>query len=258
MTDEKKITVLSTSNGSTISRNGKLHPFTDPKVPGGLFSHIQVDEEITELIKLANEHLGVIGFTEHGLRHASRVATYAGMLLRELGHAEREIDLAMSAGFIHDIGNFICRTNHGQTGAAVLYNILQRFELSRRELGIILSAVGNHEEQYGQVLNNVCAAVVIADKSDVHRTRVRHYDPATRDIHDQVNYAVEKCSLWVDNGGDALHGPREIHLELEIDTNIATAMDYFQIFLSRMEMCRGAASFLGCSFKLQINDTVLS
>ena len=261
MTNDQKSVLLGSTNGSTAGRNGRPPAFSDPKVPGGLFTRVQSDTEITALIKLANEHLGAIGYTEHGLRHSNRVATYAGMLLRVLEHPEREVDLAMTAGYLHDIGNFIGRTNHGQTGAAMLYSLLQRFELPPRELGLVLSAVGNHEEQYGQVLNNVCAAVVIGDKSDVHRTRVRNYDPLHHDIHDQVNYAVTKCALWVDEDDtaqqEAVTG-RQIHLELEIDTAIATVMDYFQIFLSRMEMCRGAAQYLGCSFKIEINDTQLS
>jgi hypothetical protein len=280
------------SNISAISFQDRK-VFKDPKIPGGLFDQVEHDQEISQLLQIANEHLGVIGYTEHGLRHANRVASYAGMLLRELGHPPREIDLAMTAGYLHDIGNFIGRTNHGQTGAALLYSLLQRYELPTRGLALILSAVGNHEEQYGQVLNNVCAAVVIADKSDVHRSRVRNYDPAHHDIHDAVNYAVTKCNLWVEAGGvlcrydedgklinpdcevgpaellaqrngngqapkPDLHGPREIHLELTIDTQIASVMDYFQIFLSRMEMCRGAAQHLGCGFRLRINETFLT
>ncbi|MCC7479530.1 HD domain-containing protein [bacterium] len=260
MTKDQNTVLVGSSNGSAPVRNQRP-PFSDPKVPGGIFTRVQADPEISQLIKLANEHLGVIGFTEHGLRHSNRVATYAGMLLRVLDHPEREVDLAMTAGYLHDIGNFIGRTNHGQTGAAMLYGLLQRFGMDVRELGVVLSAVGNHEEQYGQVLNNVCAAVVIADKSDVHRTRVRNYDPQNHDIHDQVNYAVTKCALWVDDDDtqqvQAQTG-RAIHLELEVDTSIATVMDYFQIFLSRMDMCRGAAHYLGCSFKLEINDTELS
>jgi metal-dependent HD superfamily phosphatase/phosphodiesterase len=268
-----------------VSSTGQIERpvFKNPKVEGGLFEQIQADREITDLLQLANEHLGVIGYTEHGLRHANRVASYAGMLLRELGHPSREVDFAMVAGYLHDIGNFIGRTNHGQTGAAVLYTLLQRYKLSNRGLGLILSAVGNHEEQYGQVLNNICAAVVIADKSDVHRSRVRHYDPTHHDIHDAVNYAVTKCNLWVEaegvlcrtdgSNGAGEHAPeepaqlkesngfaalREIHLELQIDHQIASVMDYFQIFLSRMEMCRGASQYLGCGFRLRINNTFLT
>jgi hypothetical protein len=216
------------------------------------FPEIQRDTEINDFLRLSNEHLGVIGFTEHGLRHANRVATFAGMVLEKLGHSEEACDLARIAGYTHDIGNFICRTNHGQTGATLLYPVLRRYPFTDRQLGVILSAVGNHEEQYGQVYNEVCAAVVIADKSDVHRMRVRHWDGGGNDIHDKVNYAVTKCGLNVDPA------KREVRLDLTVDSEIASVMDYFQIFLSRMEMCRNASEFLGCRFRIEINDTVLS
>jgi uncharacterized protein len=216
------------------------------------FESIQRDTEINDFLRLADEHLGIIGFTEHGLRHANRVATFAGLVLEQLGHDPVECDLARIAGYIHDIGNFICRTNHGQTGATLLFPVLRRYPFTDRQLGVILSAVGNHEEQYGQVYNNVCAAVVIADKSDVHRSRVRHWEQGGNDIHDSVNYAVTKCGLHIEATG------KEVHLELAVDAEIASVMDYFKIFMSRMEMCRNAAVFLGCRFRLSINDTVLS
>jgi metal-dependent HD superfamily phosphatase/phosphodiesterase len=216
------------------------------------FTEVQRDIEINDFLKLSDEHLGAVGFTEHGLRHANRVASFAAKVLIELGHGDEEVDLARIAGYCHDIGNFICRTNHGQTGATLLYPVLKRYNFTDRQLGVILSAVGNHEEQYGQVFNAVCAAVVIADKSDVHRTRVRHWDPHTRDVHDQVNYAVTSCKL------ELVADLREIILQLRIDVGIASVMDYFEIFLSRMEMCRNAARFLGCEFKLTINETLLS
>ncbi|MDQ3023152.1 MAG: HD domain-containing protein, partial [bacterium] len=163
-------------------------------------------------------------------------------------YTPREVDHARVAGYLHDIGNFISRHDHGQTGAALLYVMLKRFELSNRELGIILSAVGSHEEQHGQSFNNIVASVIIADKSDVHRTRVKSYDRNKRDIHDDVNYAVTDSRLEVDAEA------RDIHLRLTIDPQSASVMNYFQIFLSRMEMCRNAAQFLGCTFKLWINE----
>jgi metal-dependent HD superfamily phosphatase/phosphodiesterase len=226
---------------------------TDEKVlqSAGLFESIQADLEIEEFIKLSDEHISVIGYTEHGLRHANRVSKWSGMVLKELAHDETEVDLARISGYLHDIANFICRTNHGQTGAALLYPILKRYPLSNRNLGIVLSAVGNHEESYGQVFNNVCAAVVLADKSDVHRSRVRNYNPNKRDIHDDVNHAVTSSRLEVDAE------KRDIHLILEIDTEIATVMNYFQIFLGRMEMCRSAATFLGCTFHLWVNGVIV-
>lgn len=217
-----------------------------------LFEMIRNDDEIIELIKLANEHLGVIGFTEHGIRHSSIVARWAGSILSALDYSEEEVELARIAGFLHDIGNFICRTNHGQTGAAILYTMLSRFPFTTRQLGKVLSAVGNHEEQYGQCFNVTCAAVVLADKSDVHRSRVRAYDPANNDIHDDVNYAVTRSNLLVD--ADL----REIRLDLDIDDEIASMMDFFEIFMSRMVMCKSSAAFLGCTFKISCNGTLVS
>ncbi len=212
-----------------------------------LFQQIKHDPEIREFIKLTDEHLGAIGFTEHGLRHSSKVGSWAREVLTKLEHSTIDCELAEISGFLHDIGNFICRTDHGQTGASILYVMLKRFDFTPRQLGLVLSAVGNHEEQYGQVFNNICAAVVLADKADVHRSRVRDYDPSKGDIHDDVNYAVTKSELLVD--ADL----REIKLVLEIDTNIASVMDYFEIFLERMVMCRAASKYLGCDFNIVCN-----
>ena len=223
-----------------------------PVLENRLFEMIRNDEEIVELIKLANEHLGVIGFTEHGIRHASIVSRWSGAILSRLEYPDEEIELARIAGFLHDIGNFICRTNHGQTGAAILHTMLKRFPFSTRQLGKVLSAVGNHEEQYGQCYNITCAAVVLADKADVHRSRVRSYDPANHDIHDDVNYAVTRSELIVDPD------LREVRLDLDIDSQIASMMDFFEIFMSRMVMCKSSAAFLGCTFKISCNGTEVS
>ena len=222
------------------------------KVDNGLYERIRQDPEIIEYLKLADEHLGAIGYTEHGARHGSKVGKWAGMILAELDHDHVTCELARIAGFLHDIGNFVCRTDHGQTGANLLYPILRRYALTERQLGLILSAVGNHEEQYGQVFNNLCAAVVIADKSDVHRSRVRDYDPSRGDIHDDVNYAVTESKLVVEPE------LREIRLELVIDDKIASVMDYFEIFMERMVMCRNASEFLGCNFRITCNGTSIS
>jgi len=227
-------------------------PKTLPKVELHIFDEVRLDLEIAEFLRLADEHMGVIGYTEHGLRHALRVANWAGMVLDQLGRPQEEAELARASGYLHDIGNFICRANHGQAAAAILYSILKPFPLTDRQLGLLLSAVGNHEEQYGQVYNNICAAVMIADKSDVHRSRVRHYDPKKGDIHDNVNYAVTESKLSV------LREEREIRLELTIDPAIASVMDYFEIFIDRMVMCRKASTFLGCSFSIIANRTKLS
>jgi len=246
--------IRDSETSSLAGQNGKLttgvvevEP-SQAKEAGSLYAQVQLDTEITDFINLADEHITVLGYTEHGLRHVKIVAERAGEVLKALGYTERECDHARVAGYLHDIGNFISRHDHGQTGATLLYSILKRYpELTNRELGVILSAVGSHEEQYGQAFNNIAAAVILADKSDVHRTRVKSYDRNKRDIHDDVNYAVTDSALEVDTEA------RDIHLRLTIDPQTASVMNYFQIFLSRMEMCRNAAQFLGCTFKLWIN-----
>jgi uncharacterized protein len=237
--------IKSSATTALAGQNGKLT--TGVELEDSLYARVQLDEEFTEFINLADEHITVMGYTEHGLRHVKIVAERSGEILEALGYTPKECDHARVAGYLHDIGNFISRHNHGQTGACLLYDMLKRYGLGYRELGVILSAVGNHEEAYGQVTNNLGAAVVIADKSDVHRTRVKSYDRNKRDIHDDVNYAVTDCALEVDAEA------RDIHLKLTIDPQTASVMNYFQIFLSRMEMCRNAAQFLGCTFKLWIN-----
>lgn len=216
---------------------------------GELARLIKEDSEVQDFLQMADEHLGMIGYTEHGARHGSRVGKWAEMILTELCYPAADCELAYVSGYLHDIGNFICREDHGQTGANLLFPILRRLGLSGRRLGLVLSAVGNHEEQYGNVYNHICAAVMIADKSDVHRSRVRKYDPSREDIHDHVNYAVTKSALIVDAE------LREIGLKLTIDDSIASVMDYFEIFLERMVMCRKASNHLGCSFTIVCNGT---
>jgi metal-dependent HD superfamily phosphatase/phosphodiesterase len=230
--------------------NHHAESFRLPPLP--LYEAIRADGEFSELIMLADKYLGAIGFTEHGLRHAMKVGYFAALTLKQLGLPDEEVELAHIAGYLHDIGNFIARSNHGQTGAALLFGLLRaKHGLSLAQLAVVLSAVGNHEEQYGNIFNNVCAAVVIADKSDVHRTRVRNYDKNRHDIHDDVNYAVTQSNLSIDA---AQH---EIRLTLGIDTAISSVMDYFEIFLSRMTMCRSAAQFLGCKFVIVANGSLV-
>jgi len=250
----KREEIRDSATSALAGQNGKLTTGVieaeqpEANIEQSLYAQAQLDTELTEFINLADEHISVLGYTEHGLRHVKIVADRAGELMAALGYSPRETDLASTAGYLHDIGNFVSRHDHGQTGACLLYPILrERFELTTRELGIVLSAVGSHEEQYGHSINNVAAAVIIADKSDVHRTRVKAYDRNKRDIHDDVNYAVTDSQLEVDTEA------RDINLRLTIDPQTASVMDYFQIFLSRMEMCRNAAQFLGCTFKLWIN-----
>jgi uncharacterized protein len=234
---------------TSVSETGSLSSTHDGM---SLIEQVKTDLELTHYMELADKHLAVAGYTEHGIRHGSRVGKSGAAVLRELGCSNEDCELAEVAGYLHDIGNFICRTNHGQTAAAMLHPILRRLGFGDLQTGLVLSAIGNHEEQYGQVYNNICAAVVIGDKSDVHRSRVRHFDPAKNDIHDNVNYAVTESRLVVKPE------QHEIDLVLTIDGSIATVMDYFEIFITRMAMCRAAAQFLGCSFRIIGNGTVLS
>jgi uncharacterized protein len=217
----------------------------------GIFTKITSDPEVVQFLQLADQHLGIIGLTEHGFRHARLVGNNSARILTELGYSAEDVELARIAGYLHDVGNFVCRANHAQTGAILLFPLIRRYIDSDYQAGLIISAIGNHEEDSGQVSHAISAAVVLADKSDVHRSRVRHYDPALKDIHDQVNYSVTKSKLEIDSA------KREIRLELELDSEIATVMDYFNIFLSRMTMCQSAAEILGCRFHITCNGAVL-
>jgi uncharacterized protein len=216
-----------------------------------MFDKIAQDPEVVQFLQLADQHLGAIGFTDHGFRHARVVAACSAQILRELNFSAEEAELARIAGYLHDVGNFVARANHGQTGAILLFPLIKRYLKDDRQAGLILSAIGNHEEEHGQVSNAINAAVVIADKCDVHRSRVRNYDPALHDMHDQVNYAVTASQLEISTD------PRQVVLKLELDAGIASAMDYFGIFLLRMQMCKSAAAILQCSFHITCNGVQL-
>ncbi|MDR7537675.1 MAG: HD domain-containing protein [Armatimonadota bacterium] len=212
---------------------------------------VKRDPEVEALLVKANEYTGVIGYTEHGLRHANLTANIAANVLRRLGFNERTAQLAAIAAYLHDVGNLVSRANHEHTGAVLANDILGRLGMSPDERAVVMGAIGNHEERHGEAISPVGAAVILADKSDVHRTRVRNPDRSTFDIHDRVNYAVEHSFLRVDEKS------KTVTLELTIDTAISQVMEYFEIFLDRMLMCRRAAEFLGCGFKLQINGIKL-
>jgi metal-dependent HD superfamily phosphatase/phosphodiesterase len=214
-------------------------------------AEVQGHEGVQTFIALADRYLGEIGYTEHGFRHAGLVARIAYNVLSRLGYDDRMRELGAIAGYLHDMGNFVSRTMHSQTGAAITYDILRDLGMTYAEIGIVLAAIGNHEEDFGNPVNPVSAALVVADKSDVHRSRVRVKDRTVFDIHDRVNHAVESSFLRVDS--DA----RTLTLELQIDTELADVMDYFDIFLSRMVMCRRAAEYLDCRFKIDINGSKL-
>lgn len=211
---------------------------------------VQADPWITAYIEAGNTYLGKIGYTEHGLRHANLVAHIAGNILRRLGYTDREAELASMAGYMHDMGNSISREMHGVTASLLARAELERLGMGPREAVVIMNALGNHEEEFGRPESNVAAAVILADKSDVHSTRVR----AVRedfDIHDRVNYAAKRSFLRVD--GET----RTITLEVDIDTEESQVMEYFEIFLSRMQMSRVAAEELEATFSLVINGVRL-
>jgi len=206
---------------------------------------------VRSFIEFGNEHLGALGYTEHSFRHAGLVASISANILERLGYPRRDSELVAIAGYLHDIGNVIARHNHGQAGALLALQILRELEMPWHEIAMIIAAIGNHEEEYGQPVNHIAAALILADKSDVHRSRVRNPEVVDFDIHDRVNYAVKHSFLRVDAGR------RIITLELEIDSAISGVMEYFEIFLTRMVMCRRAAAALDCAFSLVINGTKL-
>jgi metal-dependent HD superfamily phosphatase/phosphodiesterase len=227
-------------------------PATPPRPERPLtLDDVKRDREAEAYIAKADEYTGAIGYTEHGFRHANLVASIAANVLRRLGRQERTIHLAAISGYLHDIGNLVGRVNHEHTGALLASRILNRLGMEPVDQAVVMGAVGNHEELTGDPVSEACAALIISDKSDVHRTRVRNPDPTTFDTHDRVNFAVEHSFLRVDEHAHT------ITLELTIDTKISHVMEYFEIFLPRMVMCRRAAKLLGCEFKLQINGTKL-
>jgi metal-dependent HD superfamily phosphatase/phosphodiesterase len=202
---------------------------------------------VNAFIKSANDYLGTVGYTEHGIRHVRLVASIAENVLLYLDYPKRTQELAAIAGYMHDIGNVINRHGHGQSAALIAMKLLKDMGATPQEVALIISAIGNHEEESGDPVNSVAAALILADKSDVHKTRVRNRDVSKYDIHDRVNYAVKKSFLKV------IKEQRVISLQLTIDTKSSKVMEYFEIFMSRMLMCRRAASFLECTFELRIN-----
>jgi uncharacterized protein len=209
------------------------------------------DHEVQVFVRKADENLGVLGYTEHGPRHCGVVAGIAKNVLLQLGYPARTAELAAIAGYLHDIGNGINRLDHGIGAALLSRHILERLGMGPDEYAEVMCAIGNHEEEYGQAVSPLAAAVILGDKSDVHRSRVRVLDPETDDIHDRVNMATTRSYLAVDAEA------RTITLELDIDTEIIQVMQYFEIFLARMVMCRRAAEFLGCRFGIVSNGTRL-
>ncbi len=209
------------------------------------------DGDIRTYITAADRSLAELGYTEHSFAHVMRVASEAAKILSMLGYTEREVELAKIAGYLHDIGNLVNRTDHSQSGAVMVFRILDRMQMPAADIAEIVTAIGNHDEGTGIPVNPISAALILADKTDVRRSRVRNADVASFDIHDRVNYSVERSELSLDLQ------EREIRLHLTIDRTISSVMDYFEIFLGRMMMCRKAAERLGMRFRLQINGQAL-
>jgi len=212
--------------------------------------HIRDNAELSMFISAADRVMKGLGFTEHGFRHANLCGRIAFNVMTRLGYDDHTANLAAVSGYLHDVGNMVAREVHGQTGALLVYQALRQ-EVPPDDLATIVSAVANHEEADGHAVGPVASAVILADKSDVHRSRVRKQAEIEFDIHDRVNYAAEQSFLRVDS--DA----RTVTLELTIDTEISHVMEYFEIFLGRMVMCRRAAETLDCRFHLMINGAQL-
>ena len=214
---------------------------------------IRRDNEVEAIMEMSERQIEALGFTEHSRRHAGIVSKWSGEILRSLGKGEDRIRLAEIAGYLHDIGNCVNRKYHAQSGAILSYKILTRQGMSAVDAAEIMMAIGNHDEQYGQPVSDVSSALIIADKADVHKSRVRNpvKDVFQANIHDRVNLAAEKSFVRVEEGG------KVIALHIDIDTAICSVMDYFEIYFGRMQLSRKAAEFLGCRFSLVINGTVL-
>jgi uncharacterized protein len=221
-----------------------------PGIPPVTFDTVKDNEELSQFIAAADRVMKGLGYTEHGFRHANLTGRIAFNLMSRLGFDEHTANLAHVSAYLHDVGNMVAREMHGQTGGLLVYQVL-RGEVPPEDLATIVSAVANHEEADGHAVGPVASAVILADKSDVHRSRVRKRAELEFDIHDRVNYAAEQSFLRVDS--DA----RTVTLELTIDTEISHVMEYFEIFLDRMVMCRRAAETLDCRFRLTINGAQL-
>ena len=215
------------------------------------YEEIRQNEAVNTYIRQADAALATLGFTEHSFAHVTLVAEKAGYILQTLGYPERTVELAKIAGYLHDIGNLVNRVDHSQSGAVMAFRLLDNLQCDPEEIATIVTAIGNHDEGTGLPVNAVSAALILADKSDVRRSRVRNQDPSTFDIHDRVNYSVKKSQLKI-NEEHTL-----IKLKLSVDTKYGSVMDYFEIFMQRMILCRKAAEKLGLQFKLMINEQQL-
>ena len=215
------------------------------------YEDIKKDPTIRTYIAKADESLLALGYTEHSFAHVTHVAEMAGYIMECMGQPPRQVELAKIAAYLHDIGNLINRVDHGQSGAVMAFRILGEMGFEPEEIATIATAIGNHDEGTGVPVNQVAAALILADKSDVRRSRVQEPDPHEYDIHDRVNFSVTDTELIIDRAAES------ICLELRIDTALSGVSDYFEIFLDRMRLCRRAAETLGLAFRLRINGQLL-
>lgn len=211
------------------------------------YNDIKKNEEVKELIKKGNENLGVLGYTDHSEKHCAIVAEHAAAILKQFGYSDHDIELAKIAGFMHDIGNAVNRKHHAEYGAILANDILKDTDMPLKDRITVVSTIGNHDESTGGAVDAISSAIIIADKTDVRRNRVRNKEKASFDKHDRVNYAVTEAKLKV-NADKGV-----IALNLQVDEKICTMYEYFDIFLGRMMMCRRAAEILGAKFKLMVN-----
>ena len=219
------------------------------------YEMLKYDEQVRAYIKAGNDALRAIGYTDHSFPHLFHSAETAAALLKSLGYPDETAELAKIAGLLHDVGNMINRTLHALSGANIARNILEKYGMPYADIGTVCSAIGNHDEETGKPVNTVAAALVLADKSDVRRSRVQEtdMDRILNDIHDRVNYAVKRSEIKALRTATGA----VVRLSLEIDSHFCSVMDYFEIFLTRMLMCRRAATFLGAEFNLFINELMI-
>lgn len=215
------------------------------------FEEIKHNVDINTYIAEADRSLSALGFTEHSFAHVGKVADTAAYILKALGVDEHKIELAKIAAYLHDIGNIVNRVEHSQSGAVMAFRILDNLKMPAKDIANIITAIGNHDEGTGVPVDEISAALILADKSDVRRSRVRNRDKTKFDIHDRVNYSVTYSSLVISDD------KKEIRLSLKIDTEYSSIMDYFEIFMERMMLCRKAAEKLGLAFRLSINEQQL-
>ena len=215
------------------------------------YKEIRHNEEVNELLKKGNQNLGLLGYTDHSQAHCTRVAETAAHILKKFSYPEHDIELARIAGYMHDIGNVVNRHDHAISGATMAFRILDNMGMEPSDVAAVITAIGHHDDSTAFPVNAVAAALILADKTDVRRSRVRNKDMATFDIHDRVNYAVERSEVLLDLTA------KTVTLSLSINTQVCAVMDYFEIFLQRMLLCRRAAEALSLKFRLEINGQVL-